>query len=60
MSVAVKNTVTGVISYVPEHYLEHPILGENLVSLDAEVVTKKETKPKEQVAPEETITEEKV
>lgn len=34
----VKNTITGNISNVPDHYLEHPILG-----ADLEVYTGEET-----------------
>jgi hypothetical protein len=61
MSITVKNVVTGVISIVPDHYLNHPILGAELTPLeDGQVASKKETKLKEQPAPEETITEEQV
>ena len=61
MAITVKNVVTGVISIVPDHYLNHPILGAELVILDeVETASKKETKPKEQPALEETTTEEQV
>jgi len=61
MAITVKNIVTGVISNVPDHYLNHPILGAELVILDeVETASKKETKPKEQPALEETTTEEQV
>jgi hypothetical protein len=61
MSITVKNIVTGVISIVPDHYLNHPILGAELATLeDVKAAPKKETKLKEQPAPEETITEEQV
>lgn len=61
MLIAVKNVVTGAEAYVPDHYIDHPILGADLVRLeDAEATPKEKTKSKEQPAPEETITEEQV
>jgi hypothetical protein len=51
-----KHKNTGKIVSVPSHYIGHPVLGKNLVSLDSSVqaAPKKETKPeetKEQLAP---------
>lgn len=49
-----KNARTGNIVSVPEHYIGHPVLGIDLVSVDTEVqaAPKKETKiKKEQPAP---------
>lgn len=61
MAITVKNIVTGIISDVPEHYLNHPILGAELVDInEVQAAPKKETKPKEQPALEETTTEEQV
>lgn len=50
----VKNVVTGVEFEVPEHYLDHPVLGKNLVLVKDEVQAAPNTKttPKEQPAPE--------
>jgi len=47
----VKNVKTGVSTMVPEHYLDHPILGKNLVLDDGKAAPKNET-TKEQPAPE--------
>jgi hypothetical protein len=49
-----KNTVSGAVVSVPEHYINHPVLGKNLVALgeQAQAAPKKETKKKEQPAPE--------
>jgi len=49
----VKNVVTGVELEVPEHYLNHPVLGKNLVLVTDEVQAAPNTKttPKEQPAP---------
>lgn len=46
--VLVKNTRTGKIKSVPEHYLNHPSLGADLVLLDAKTsaAPKKATKKK--------------
>lgn len=44
MAVKVKNSVTGIISEVPNHYVGHPTLGKNLVLVEdkpAVVETKK-------------------
>jgi hypothetical protein len=51
-----KHKKTGQIISVPSHYIGHPVLGKNLVSVDSEVqaAPKKENKPeetKEQFAP---------
>lgn len=53
-----KHTRTGDIVSVPAHYIGHPTLGKNLVALDAPVqaAPKKETKIKEQPAPEVKLT----
>ncbi len=49
-----KNKLTGVVVNVPEHYINHPVLGKNLIAVGDEVpaAPKKETKIKEQPAPE--------
>lgn len=48
-----KNKLTGVITDVPAHYINHPSLGKNLVAIDdVQAAPKKETKIKEQPAPE--------
>ena len=49
-----KNTKTGNVVDVPSHYIGHPSLGKNLVAVGAEAqaAPKKETKKKEQPAPE--------
>lgn len=49
----VKNVVTGLTTTVPNHYINHPVLGKNLVAVGEEVqaAPKKETKIKEQPAP---------
>lgn len=44
-----KNTRTGVIVDVPQHYIGHPVLGKNLIAVDGEQVQaapKKEKKGK--------------
>jgi len=51
-----KNKKTGKIISVPSHYIGHPVLGKNLVSVDSSVqaAPKKENKSqetKEQLAP---------
>jgi hypothetical protein len=50
----VKNKNTGIVKNVPDHYVGHPVLGKNLVLVTDEVqaAPKKETKKKEQPAPE--------
>jgi len=50
----VKNVETDIFSIVPDHYLDHPILGKNLILVEDEVqaAPNKETKTKEQPAPE--------
>ena len=50
----VRNTRTGIIVNVPEHYIGHPVLGKNLVPVTDKVqaAPNKETKKKEQPAPE--------
>jgi hypothetical protein len=49
----VRNTRTGIITNVPEHYVGHPVLGNDLVLYtgEAEAAPNKETKKKEQPAP---------
>jgi hypothetical protein len=47
----VKNVTTGVSDTVPDHYLDHPILGKDLVLNDGKAAPKNET-TKEQPAPE--------
>lgn len=49
-----KNIRTGQVVTVPEHYINHPVLGKNLVAIGTEVqaAPKKEKKQKEQPAPE--------
>lgn len=50
----VRNTKTGIVTSVPDHYVGHPVLGKNLVLAtdEAQAAPKKETKKKEQPAPE--------
>lgn len=50
----VRNTRTGIIIDVPDHYVGHPVLGNDLVLFAEEVkaAPNKETKKKEQPAPE--------
>ena len=47
-----KNIITGLIAEVPEHYLDHPILGADLVAYNGEesVAPKSETPKAEPVA----------
>lgn len=49
-----KNTRTGKIASVPDHYIGHPVLGIDLVEITDEVqaAPKKKMKTKEQPAPE--------
>jgi hypothetical protein len=49
-----KNTKTGIVANVPAHYIGHPVLGKNLIAVgeEAQAAPKKETKKKEQPAPE--------
>jgi hypothetical protein len=47
----VKNVKTGVSVIVPDHYLDHPILGKDLV-LDKSQAAPKNEPTKEQSAPE--------
>lgn len=49
----VRNTKTGIITSVPDHYVGHPVLGKNLVLAtdEAQAAPKKETPKKEQPAP---------
>jgi hypothetical protein len=46
-----KNTRTGKIVSVPDHYIGHPVLGKNLIAVDGKVeaAPKKETKKKAEV-----------
>jgi hypothetical protein len=55
----VKNKHTGIIKNVPAHYVGHPVLGKNLVLVtdEAQAAPKKETKKKEQPAPEAEVAE---
>ena len=55
----VKNTITGKTVSVPSHYVGHPVLGKNLVLVtdEAQAAPKKETKKKEQPAPEAEVAE---
>ena len=48
------NKRTGKTVSVPDHYIGHPVLGKNLVAAsdEAQAAPKKETKKKEQPAPE--------
>jgi hypothetical protein len=49
----IKNTVTGVYDIVPDHYLEHPILGKDLILVEDDVPAAPKNKTtKEQPAPE--------
>jgi hypothetical protein len=46
-----KNIITGIIAEVPEHYLDHPILGADLVAYNGEeTVAPKSEKPKAEVS----------
>jgi hypothetical protein len=47
----IKNVKTGVSDTVPDHYLDHPILGKDLVLDKTQAAPKNET-TKEQPAPE--------
>ena len=47
----VKNVETGVYDNVPDHYLDHPILGKNLVAVDDVLAAPKNKTIKEQPAP---------
>ncbi len=53
------NSVTGKTVSVPDHYIGHPVLGKNLkpVTAKAPAAPKKETKIKEQPAPEVSVDE---
>jgi hypothetical protein len=49
----IKNVVTGVYDTVPDHYLEHPILGKDLILAEDEAPAAPKNKTtKEQPAPE--------
>lgn len=53
----VKNKITGSVTNVPDHYLEHPILGADLevyTGEEAPVEAPKDSAKKEQTAPETT------
>lgn len=53
----VKNKITGSVTNVPEHYLEHPILGADWEAYTGEetpVEVAKDSAKKEQTAPETT------
>lgn len=59
MATLIRNTKTNVIDLVPDHYLDHPILGADIVAVEQEVApvsTKKQSKVEEPVA-DETTTE---
>lgn len=49
----VRNTRTGITANVPNHYVGHPVLGNDLVLVtdEVEAAPNKETKKKEQPAP---------
>ena len=53
------NSITGKLVSVPDHYIGHPVLGKNLKAVNAEApaAPKKETKKKEQPAPEVSVDE---
>ena len=53
------NKRTGITVSVPDHYIGHPVLGKNLVlkTDEAQAAPKKETKKKEQPAPEAEVAE---
>jgi hypothetical protein len=55
-----KNTRTGKIVSVPDHYIGHPVLGKNLIAVDGKVeaAPKKEKKKKIEVELPQEITEE--
>lgn len=46
-----KHKKTGQIISVPSHYIGHPVLGKNLVSVDSEVQAAPKKESKEQFAP---------
>jgi hypothetical protein len=52
----VKNKITGSVTEVPDHYLEHPILGADLEAYTGEEIAEeaKVSNKKEQIAPETT------
>jgi hypothetical protein len=57
LSTLIRNTKTNVVDLVPDHYLDHPILGADIVALEQEVApvsTKKQSKVEEPVAAETT------
>lgn len=55
-----KNTRTGKIVSVPDHYIGHPVLGKNLIAADSKVeaAPKKETPKKAEVKEPQEIIEE--
>ena len=55
-----KNTRTGKIVSVPDHYIGHPVLGKNLIAVDGKVeaAPKKEKKKKIEVELSQEIPEE--
>jgi len=55
-----KNTRTGIIVSVPDHYIGHPVLGKNLIAVGGKVeaAPKKEKKKKAEVELPQEITEE--
>ena len=55
-----KNTRTGKIVSVPDHYIGHPVLGKNLIAVDGKVeaAPKKEKKKKIEVELPQEITQE--
>jgi hypothetical protein len=53
----VKNKITGAVGSVPDHYLEHPLLGADLEIYTGEetpVEVEKDSNKKGQIAPETT------
>ena len=44
MSITVKNSETGIVSDVPNHYVGHPTLGKNLIPVEDEPVVEAKKK----------------
>jgi hypothetical protein len=57
LAILIRNIETNIIEFVPDHYLDHPVLGVGIIAVEQEsapVSTKKQSKVVEPVADETT------
>lgn len=57
MATLIRNIETNIIELVPDHYLDHPVLGVGIIAVEQEstpVSTKKQSKTKESMIDETT------